>query len=82
MTLQNNKAQSLLLEASLSDLEGLGSDSALLQLQVGTLLANLFIPACLVRGGDWTISDNYVRSQQLWKSFTGRFGTHERSLCV
>lgn len=68
------------MQVSLDDSTDLNSVTALLQLQVDALLTNLFIPACLVRGVDWTISVNYVRRQQPWKSFTGRFGTHERAL--
>lgn len=49
----------LLAQVSLSD------SLALLQFQMKTLFANLFIPACLVSRIDWTISDNSVRRQQL-----------------
>lgn len=68
------------MQVSLSDSADQDSAAAALQLQVNTLLAHLFILACLVRGVDWTISVNHVRRQQPWKSFTGRFGTHERAL--
>lgn len=70
----------LLVQVSLNDSTDFDSAAALLQLQVDALLANLFIPAYLVRGVDWTISVNCVRRQQPWNSFTGRFGTHKRAL--